>query len=285
MIVITAATGRLGQAVADELKQRGIPRADVRLAARSPGRLASLGAEGFATSRADYTDPASLRSAFAGAEVLLLISGVTANEQRIIEHRAAIDAAKDARVRRVVYTSSTNPTPKSLFPFAAVHGETEAYLKGSGLAYTILRNNQYAANLDEQLQQSKLSDLLASPAADAKVAYVTHADAAAAAVGALLGAGHDNKTYEITGPESVTLYDIAAALSAARGRRVDVLKSALADLHAYLQSLKLAPYLVEALVGSNAATAAGEYARVSGDAAMLAGRPTVSMLDYVVRFA
>ena len=282
MIVITAATGRLGRAVAAELERRAVSRADVRLAARSPEKLAS---EGFATVRADYTNPESLRSAFAGADVALLISGVTSNEQRIIEHRAAIDAAKAARVRRIVYTSSTNPTTKSLFPFAAVHGKTEAYLKESGLEYTILRNNQYAANLDEQLLQSKSNDLLASPAADAKVAYVTHDDAAAAAVGALLGSGHENKTYEITGPEAVTLYEIATVLSAARGRRVDVVKSALADVHAYLQSLKLPPYLVEALVGSHAATAAGEYERVSGDAAMLAGRPTLSMRDYVKRFA
>ena len=285
MIVITAATGRLGRAVASELKHRAVSRADVRLAARSPEKLAELAAEGFATVRADYTNPASLRSAFEGADVALLISGVTANEQRIAEHRAAIDAAKAARVRRIVYTSSTNPTPKSLFPFAAVHGKTEAYLEASGLEYTILRNNQYAANLDEQLLQSKSNDLLASPAADAKVAYVTHDDAAAAAVGALLGSGHENKIYEITGPEAVTLYEIAAVLSAARGRRVDVVKSALADVHAYVQSLKLAPYLVEALVGSLAAMAAGEYERVSGDAAMLAGRPTLSMRDYVKRFA
>jgi NAD(P)H dehydrogenase (quinone) len=285
MIVITAATGRLGRAVSSELKRRAVPRAEVRLAARSPQKLAELAADGFATVQADYTDPESLRSAFKGAEGVLLISGVTANEQRIIEHRTAIDAARAAAVRRIVYTSSTNPTPKSLFPFAFVHGKTEAYLEASGLEYTILRNNQYAANLDEQLLQSKASDLLASPAADAKVAYVTHDDAAAAAVGALLGSGHQNKIYEITGPEAVSLHEIAAALSAARGRQVDVVKSALADVHAYLQSLKLAPYLVEALVGSLAATAAGEYERVSGDAAMLAGRPTLSMRDYVKRFA
>jgi NAD(P)H dehydrogenase (quinone) len=285
MIVITAATGRLGRAAAAELKSRAVPLAGVRLAARSPQKLADLAADGFATVQADYTDPGSLRSAFRGAEVVLLISGVTASDQRIIEHRAAIDAARAAGVRRVVYTSSTNPTPKSLFPFADVHGKTEAYLEASGLEYTILRNNQYAANLDEQLLQSRSSDLLASPAADAKVAYVTHDDAAAAAVGALLGAGHQNRIYEITGPEAVSLHDIAAVLSAARGRPVNVVKSALADVHAYLQSLKLAPYLVEALVGSFAATAAGEYERISDDAAMLAGRATLPMREYVKRFA
>ena len=127
--------------------------------------------------------------------------------------------------------------------------------------------------------------MLASPAADAKVAYVTHADAAAAAVGALLGKGHDGKTYEVTGPEAVTLHEIGAVLSAARGKKVNVTKTALADLKAYFQSQKLPPFLVEALVGASAATAAGEYQNVTGDAAKLAGRPTQSMREYVKKFA
>ncbi len=284
MIVVTAASGRLGRAVAAEIQKRMQP-GEVRLAARSPDKIADLAAQGFSTLRADYTDRASLDLAFAGAERVLLISGVSANEQRIQEHRTAIDAAKAAGVQRVVYTSYANPTAASLFPFAAIHGDTEAYLQASGLAHTILRNRPYAANLDGSLAQSKTNDLLASPAADARVAYITHPDAAAAAVGALLGAGHEGKTYEITGPEAVTLHDIGAVLSAARGKQVNVSKSALADLHAYFQSLKLPPFLVEALVGSSAATAAGEYQKVTGDAARLAGRATTSMREYVKKFA
>jgi NAD(P)H dehydrogenase (quinone) len=284
MIVITAASGRLGLAVAAEIASR-IPPSRVRLAARSPERIADLAALGFETLRADYTDRASLDSAFAGADMVLLVSGVSANEQRIREHRSAVDAAKAAGAKRIVYTSYANPTAASLFPFAAIHGDTESYLEASGVPYTILRNRPYAANLDGALARSRTNDLLASPAADAKVAYITHGDAAAAAVGALLGAGHERKTYEITGPEAVTLHEIGAALSAARGRTVTVSKSALADQRAYLQSLKLPPFLVEALVGSSAATAAGEYARVTDDAARLAGRPTQPMREYVKKFA
>jgi NAD(P)H dehydrogenase (quinone) len=284
MIVVTAASGRLGRAVAAEIKKRVQPR-EVRLAARSLQKIADVADQGFPTERADYTDRTSLDKAFEGADRVLLISGVSANEQRKQEHRTAIDAAKAAGVRRIVYTSYANPTPASLFPFAAIHGDTEVYLKQSGIAYTILRNGPYAANLDGALAQSKTNDLLSSPAADARVAYVTHADAAAAAVGALLGAGHEGKTYEVTGPEAVTLHDIGTVLSAARGRMVSVSKSALADLHAYYQSLKLPPFLVEALVGASAATAAGEYEKVTGDAALLAGRPTTPMREYVKRFA
>jgi NAD(P)H dehydrogenase (quinone) len=283
-IVVTAASGRLGRAVAAGLAQR-VPPSSVRLGARTPGKIADLAALGFATVRADYNDRASLDRAFEGAERLLLISGIAPNEQRIREHRTAVDAAKAAQVQRIVYTSYANPTPASLFPFAAIHGDTESYIERSGIAYTILRNGPYAANLDGALAQSKMNDLLSSPAADAKVAYVTHADAAAAAIGALLDSGHEGRTYEVTGPEAVTLHDIGAVLSALRGKPVKVTKSALADLRAYLQSLQLPPFLVEALVGASAATAAGEYQTVSADAARLAGRPATSMREYVKRFA
>jgi NAD(P)H dehydrogenase (quinone) len=270
--------------VAVELEARGHVR-DVRLTARSPDKLLELAARGFAVARADYGDRASMDTAFAGAAALLLISGVTQSELRIKEHRNAIDAAKAAGVGRIVYTSFTNPTGASLFPFAAIHGDTEKYLQGCGVPYTILRNCQYAANLDGSLAESKLSGLLASPAADAKVAYVTHADAAAAAVGALLGEGHAGKTYEITGPEALDLHEIAAVLAEARGTPVHVVRSALADLKAYYQSRHLPPFHVEALVGASAAAVAGEYRRVSPDAERLAGRPTQSIREYARRFA
>jgi NAD(P)H dehydrogenase (quinone) len=284
VIVVTAASGRLGRAVAAELERRVDP-SHIRLTARSPEKIVDLAARGFATARADYDDSASLMSAFAGADVVLLISGVTAPEARIKEHRRAIDAVKAADAGRIVYTSCTNPTPASLFPFAAIHGDTEAYLEESRVPFTVLRNNPYAANLDGPLTQSKVSGVLASPGADAKVAYVTHADAAAAAVGALLGNGHEGKTYEITGPEAVSFHDIAAVLSAIRGREINVVKTPLLESRAYFQTLKLPPFMVEALVGSNAATAAGEYERVSPDAPRLTGRPTQSVRDYVKQFA
>lgn len=284
MIVVTASSGRLGRAVAAELEVRGRT-SDVLLTARQPSKLAALASRGFRTARVDYDDRSSMDDAFAQADALLLISGVTENELRIKEHRRAIDAAKAAGIRRIVYTSYANPTPKSLFPFAAIHGDTEQYLASSNVPFTILRNHPYAANLDGSLEQSKGSGLLSSPAADAKVAYVTHADAAAAAVGALLGDGHENKTYSVTGPEALTLHEIAAVLSAARGKTVNVVKSALLEARAHFQSMGLPQFLVEALVGSNAATAAGEYAAVSADGARLAGRPTQSIRDYVKRFA
>lgn len=284
MIVTTGAGGKLGRLVAEALAERGAT-AEVTLTTRSPEKIADLAAQGFRTAKADYDDPAGMEAAFAGAEVLLLVSADGPNEPRKHQHRAAIDAAKRARVQRVVYTSFTNPVNDSLFPFAWIHADTEAYLKASGLPYTILRNNQYAENLGSALAAAKDSGTLALPGAHGKVAYITRRDIAAAIAGALTQGGHAGKTYELTGPEAVDLAAVAAALSETLGRPVTALDADPKAFGERLASFGLPPFVVEALLGLYAAAAAGECAAVSDDAARLAGRPTESVLSYVRRFA
>jgi NAD(P)H dehydrogenase (quinone) len=284
MIVITAASGRLGRAVAQELAELVGP-SELRLAARSTHKLADFAERGFEVVNADYDDEQSMELAFAGAELTLLISGDAPNDVRIRQHRNAIDAAIAAGVERIVYTSVVNPTPASHFPFAEVHADTEAHLRAAGVAYTILRDNLYAANLDPALIQSRETGVIASPAAEAKVAYVTHADVAAASVGALLGEGHERKTYEITGGFAADYHDIAAALSAARGSEVHAVTGVPEEFRAAFEAMHMPTYLIEAVLGGYEAALAGEYAEVSDDVETLAGRPAQSVLDYVRQFA
>lgn len=283
-IGVTASSGTLGRLVAAELKRRGQMNNTI-LTARNPAKIADLAASGFKTARADYDDAASMEAAFKGVEVLLFISGEGNHEERAAAHKRVIDAAKKAGVERIVYTSFTNPTAQSRFPLAHSHGLTEDYLKASANSFTILRNNLYAWNLDPILEQSKEADLLQRPAARGKVAYVTHEDCAAAAVGALLGAGHANKIYEITGPEAADLYEIAAALSQARGRKVTAVDAPMASFESMFRSSGLPDYMVVALLGLLSGVGAGEYEAVSQDGPRLAGRPFTPIREYVRRFA
>jgi NAD(P)H dehydrogenase (quinone) len=186
-------------------------------------------------------------------------------------------------VRRIVYTSFTNPRPESLFPFAAIHADTEAYLKASGLPYTILRNNQYAENITGALAVAKATRTLALPRAEGKVAHITRADVAAATAGALNQSGHDGKTYEVTGPEALSLFDIADVLSKAWGRPIKAADMDPADFGQLLASRRVPPFAVEAVVRLREAAAAGEYSIVSDDARHLAGRTIESMSSYVAR--
>lgn len=280
MLAITAANGKLGQAVIAELQKIVAP-ANVRLTARSTEKLGDLNSLGFEVARADYDDPASMEKAFSGIETLLLISGAGPNEVRIANHRAAIDAAKKAGVKRVVYISFTNPVPGSKFIWAAPYVDAEAYLKASGLIYIILRDNQYALNLDSLLAQAKESGVFAIPGATGKVAYITHQDVASAIVAVLTGKGQDNTIYELTGPEAFNADDIAKVLSAELGKRISVIDATLDSFKEFFRSIGMPEFVVEGLSSIYVASGAGEYSEVSNDVNLLTGKPATSLRDYI----
>jgi len=225
-----------------------------------------------------------LDAAFAGAKTVLIVSGDAPNDVRIRQHRAAIDAAKKAGIGRIVYTSFTNPTAQSLFPFAWIHADTESYLKASGVPFTILRDNQYAENLTNAIGAAK-SGTLALPGARGKVAYIARADVAAAIAGALTQDGHAGKTYELSGPEALDAFDIAAIVSSTLGKPVQAVDADPAEFAQVFAAHGLPPFVIDALLGLYAAAAAGECAVVSTDAATLAGRPIEPVSAFIRRVA
>lgn len=280
MITITGASGQLGRLVAQALLERVSPTV-VTLATRDPGKIGDLASKGFKTVAANFDDAQSLVAAFDGAKTVLIISGDGPNDARTRQHRAAVDAAKKAGAGRVVYTSFTNATPESLFTFAAIHADTEAYLTASGLRFTILRNNQYAENLTTQ--SAKATGVLALPGAFGKVAHITRADVAAATAGDITAEGHARKTYELTGPEALDLFEIAAILTGTWKTPITAVDLAPADFAKALTQRGMPPFVVEARIGLRQAVGAGEYAAVTDHASRLAGRPIESLSSYLRR--
>jgi NAD(P)H dehydrogenase (quinone) len=207
-IAISGASGQLGRLAAERVLREHDP-ADVILATRNPAVLGEFAARGADVRRADFDDPASLRAAFAGAERLLLISA-TDLQRRIAQHQAAIDAAKQAGVRHVIYTSGSKPAPPNPAAVAPSHHATEQALAASGLAYTVLRNSLYAEYQAAEARRAIDTGLLAHNRGAGRVAYVARDDCAAAAAAVLLRGGHEGQTYDVTGEE---LFD-AAALAA-----------------------------------------------------------------------
>ncbi len=283
MIVITAASGQLGQAVANALAERVAP-ARVRLAARSPDKLEAFRARGFEVVRADYDDPPSLRAAFEGAASVVVISSGGIDADRIRHHTSAIEAAAAAGVARIVYTSATHPSADSRFEWAGAHRATEALLARSGIVHTILRDNAYDSNNAGLYAEAVRTGVLAIPGPSAKVAWVSHGDVAAAIAGVLTTPGHDNRTYEITGPESLDAFKIAAMLSALAGREIRAVDLPLADFAARLRSAGLPEFVVTGVTSFYAALAAGEYAAVSNDVQQLSGRPGTPLREYLETF-
>lgn len=283
MITITGASGKLGRAVAHQLARRVEP-AQVTLGTRTPASIEDLRQLGCGVAVADFDRPDTLRAAFRGAESVLVICGHGDNETRVRQHRNAFDAARNAGAGRVLYTSFTNPSATSLFPFAQVHQASEAHARATGLRCTFLRNNHYAENLEAALAIARTTGVLALPGAHGKVAYIARADVAAATAGAL--ACDDGRTSaEITGNAALDLFEVAELASQAWGTPVTARDMPAAEYARVLTERGLPGFVVAAQVGIRLAAGAGEYAHVTRDAEQLAGRPVQDLASYLEAFA
>jgi NAD(P)H dehydrogenase (quinone) len=224
-LAITGGSGQLARRTAELVLDTLAPE-DLILTTRTPASLASFAARGVTVRRADFAEPQSLRAAFAGVERLLLVSA-TDLAHRIQQHRAALDAAKAAGVRHVIYTSGLKPEPPNPAVVAPSHYATEQALTQSGLDWTILRNSLYADyQLPEATQAIATGQLVHNRGLGA-VAYVTREDCAAAAAAVLLQPGHDRAVYELTGAKRFTAVELVD-LYAELGRR-SVANRALGD--------------------------------------------------------
>jgi NAD(P)H dehydrogenase (quinone) len=217
-LVITGASGQLGRRTA-ELLLATAPAEDVILTTRTPAALAAFAERGAVVRYADFAAPHTLRAAFAGAERLLLVSA-TDLAQRTAQHRAALDAAKAAGVRHVIYTSGLRPEPPNPAVVAPSHYATEQALRQSGLGWTLLRNSLYADYQLPEAERALQAGVLVHNRGGGAVAYVAREDCAAAAAAVLLQDGHERAVYEITGGERWTADALAALYAELGGRPV-----------------------------------------------------------------
>lgn len=209
-ILITGASGQYGRQATDMLIEKGL--ADrLILMTRTPSKLAERVAQGCEVRHGDYDRPASLAEAAKGAEKMLLISGTRVGA-RVVQHQAAIDAAAAAGVRHILYTSFVGiDDPDNPAEVRHDHIETETAMRASGMAWTALRDAHYA---DAMLLMAgpgmMASGQWVSNAGDGREAMVWREDCVACAVAALTTPGHENRIYNITGPELQTFDEVAA---------------------------------------------------------------------------
>ena len=268
MIVVTGATGQLGSAVVERLLARQ-PADAIGVSVRDPAKARALADRGVRVRRGDYDDAASLADAFAGAEQLLLVSAAATGERALRQHRTAIDAARAAGVRRIVYTSHMGANPASPFAPMPDHAATEALLAASGLAFTALRNGFYTASGRMLLGQALETGELAAPA-DGPVSWTAHDDLAEAAAVVLTEEGRfEGPTPPLTGSAALDLAGLAAE---ALGRPIR--RTVLTDAQ-YREALP--EPVAEMLLGLFAASRAGEFAAVDPTLGELLGRPPLTV--------
>ncbi|HET9931767.1 MAG TPA: NAD(P)H-binding protein [Polyangiaceae bacterium] len=279
MIVVTGATGKLGSAIVRSLLGRSLG-SKVVASARSPEEASELSALGVEIRQGDFAKPETLKSAFAGAGQVLLVSSNAAayGEDPVAQHRAAIQAAKAAGARRVLYTSHVGASETSLFAPMLTHAATERMLAESGLAWTSLRNGFYASSALGFIGNGLKSGTISAPL-DGKVAWTTHADLAEAAAAILASEGSFDGPTVLTGGEALDMDDLARIASEVLRREIRRVVVPDEDFEADLVVRHVPLPLVRITLGFYAASRNREFARVDGTLASLIGRKPQSMRD------
>ena len=279
--LITGATGQLGTLVVKHLLDR-LPASEIAVSVRTPAKAENIAALGVDVRHGDFDDLALMTTAFKGIETALIISAEADNATRIAQHRTAVDAAKAAGVRHLVYTSIIDPRADADFTYSAIHLDTENYIKESGQNYTFLRNSFYADLLLAGVPHALETGAYGAPAGDAKITYIPRNDLAEAAAVVLANPqNHINATYDLTGAKAVTHTEIASYIAKATGKDI-TFANLPADVHVgILNSIGLPGHLVEALAGLYVGAKKGDYETVSDDFETLVGRKPQSVEDFI----
>ncbi|MTW08996.1 NAD(P)H-binding protein [Pseudoduganella eburnea] len=277
MIVVTGATGALGQLVVEGLLEK-VPAAQIVAAVRDPAKAAHLAARGVQVRRADYEDPASLDAALVGAERVLLVSANVVGK-RTAQHRAVIDAAKRAGVKLLAYTSILRADTSPL-KLAEEHVATEAAIRDSGLAYSFLRNGWYFENFNSRIQGAAQRGDMVGSAGEGRISAAARADYAAAAV-AVLTAATPQAVYELAGSTSFTLAELAAEASRQSGKPAVYRNLPQAEFAAVLAGVGVPAPWPDLLADSDAGAARGGLFDDGKAMEKLIGRPTRSVAQAV----
>ncbi len=278
MILVTAATGKLGRLVVAGLLEK-VPAKDIAVAVRDPNKAADLAAKGVQVRQADYSKPETLGPAFAGVDKVLLISSSEVG-QRAAQHQAVVDAAKKAGVRLIAYTSILHADTSGM-SLAAEHKATEEAIRASGLPFVFLRNGWYTENYTENLAPALAHGAFFGSSGQGRIAAASRADYAAAAVAVLTSTGHENKVYELAGDTDFTTAELAAEVSRQTGKPVVYKDLSQADHVGALIGVGVPPPFAELVADSDAGAGRGDLNDTSGDLRRLIGRPTTPLADAV----
>jgi NAD(P)H dehydrogenase (quinone) len=285
MILVTGATGGLGSATIDFLLEKTAP-ANIAALVRNPEKAADLRAKGIEIRVGDYNDTASLVAAFTGVDKLYFVSGSDV-ATRTAQHQNVVQAAQQAGVGHIVYSSFDRKTEDGTSPIAFVadsHLKTEQWIRESGIPYTVMQHGLYTDLLPMFLGEQVLeTGVVYQPSGNGKAAFTLRSDMAKAGAEVLTTEGHAGKVYKIVADEAVSYADVAAYLSEITGKSIQHV-SPTAD--EYVQTLTGAGVPAD-YAGFFAAfalgIAAGEFENTQSDLAQLIGQQPTSVRAFLAQ--
>ena len=268
IIAVTGVTGKIGGAVATGLQDLS---PQLRLLVRDAARAPRLGGEVAVT---DYSNAASSRKALAGVDVLFMVSAGE-NQNRVQQHRVFVDAAAAAGVGHIVYTSFLAAAPDATFTLSRDHWYTEQHIRESGMAWTFLRDSFYLDFFPEIVGED---GVMRGPAGKGRVGAIAREDVARSAVAILRDPSpHAGRTYDMTGPQALSLADMARIIGEVRGRDASYQEETLNEAYASRAHYGAPGWEVDAWVSTYTAIASGEMDVVSDSVRTLTGRSPLSL--------
>ena len=281
MILVTGATGLNGKELVRRLSARGVA---VRALVRSAAKAAELSAlPHVEIVSGDMARPETLSGALRGVDRAMLISS---SDPAMLEVQSSfIAAAAAAGVAYVVKLSGIMPERDSPFRFARMHGEIEQRLEASGMAFTHLRAGEFMPAYFRQVPSIVAKGALFLPMEDAKIASIDVGDIAEIAATVLTSSGHEGKAYPLTGPEALSMAEVAERLSAATGTSIRYVNVAPEDAKQAQLAAGVPPYLADALAELFAERRKGKESQVSPVTETLLGRRPTSFAEFAARNA
>jgi NAD(P)H dehydrogenase (quinone) len=272
MILVTGATGHLGSAVIQQLLQK-LPASQIAAFVRDKNKAVNLMEQGVTIHVGTYDDTDSLDSAMPGVETVLLIAG-TDEENRVRQHQHVVDAAKKAQVQRIAYTSRALKDRATLVNrLMEGHFQTEDYIKASGLPYTLFQNSLYLDAIPQFVGGDAVFERgIYVPAGQGRVALALRSEQGEAMANDLANKHEGNRTYQLTGSESYSFQDVAAALSDLSGKSVTYTPAEPATFEAQLIGRGLPAVMARRITGFITDIANGQEDAVSPDLEKLLGR-------------
>lgn len=281
MYAVTGSTGHLGQLVVESLSKR-VPANQIVALARDLAKASKVNKCAGSVRAFDYDKPDTLRSALDGVTKLVLISS-NAMGKRVEQHKAVIDAAKDAGVKLIAYTGILHGE-KSPINLGKEHHETERLLKQSGLSYVFLRNGWYIENYTLFLKPALANGVFPSSAGNGRTSAAGRADyAEAAALSLIQDGGSTERIYELAGDSFFTLGEFVAEASRQANKPIHYKNMPESDFAALLTKFGLPPHLAEDLAQSSSVTAQDALFDDSRTLSKLIGHPTASYSEVIAQ--
>ena len=276
MILVTGATGKTGGAVAHELAAHNIP---FRVLVRNADKAAALKDLGAEVAVGDLADKAAVSDALKGIEKAVLIT--SNGEDQLTLEKQFTDCAVAAGVKHLVKLSSMESKPGTTKPIPAMHVASEDHIRASGMNWTMIRPTFFTQNFLGAARTIKASNEIVLALGGAVVAPTDIRDVAEVIRLVLTDDAHLNKSYDLTGPEALSIAQVAEKFSRVLGRDIRYVAQPVEDFRKILTQVGLPEWRVNAVCDEFKLLSNKTSTQTTDTIEELLGRPPTSVEQFV----